>query len=44
MFLERRTLALSQPGVENGVEVDLATINEDNPPDENFLFGVEVGF
>ena len=41
--LERRNLALAQPGVANGEEVDTLLINEDNPPDANFLFGEEVG-
>ena len=41
--LERRNLALAQPGVANGEEVDSLLINEDNPPDGNYLFGEEVG-
>ena len=40
--LERRNLALTQPGVSNSEEVDSLLINEDNPPDGNFLFGEEV--
>ena len=41
-FSERRNLALAQPGVANGEEVDSRLINEDNPPDQNYLFGEEV--
>ena len=43
MFLVRRNLALSQPGVADGTGVNSKTINEDNPPDENYLFGQKVG-
>ena len=39
----RRNLALDQPGIENNPGVLSKTINEDNPPDENFLFGKAVG-
>ena len=43
MFLVRRNLALAQPGVADGTGVNSKTINEDNPPDENYLFGQKVG-
>ena len=41
-LLERRNLALTQPGVASGEEVDSQLVNEDNPPDPNYLFGEEV--
>ena len=40
----RRNLALDQPGIKDNTGVITKTINEENPPDENFLFGKAVGF
>ena len=39
---KRRNLALNQPEVVNGGQVDPLLINRDNPPDGNFLFGEEI--
>jgi len=44
LFLGRRNLVLDQPGVEDTTGVFSETINEENPPDQDFFFGKAVSF